>query len=69
MKEWYVEIEQNGGEYLGWVAFFANNVEEGDTSHILLVDGKEMTFDEKVVSFGVWQNNITQSLTTTGEYI
>ena len=54
MKKWYVEIEQNGGEYLGWVTFFANNVEEGDTSHILLVDGKEMTFDEKVVSFSAW---------------
>ena len=51
MKQWHVKIEQNGGEYFGWVTFFANDVEEGIASNILLVDGREMTFDEKVVSF------------------
>lgn len=56
MKEWDVAFEQNGGEFLGWVTFFADEVEEGPAPNILLVDGREMTFDEKIVSFSELHN-------------
>ena len=51
MRKWHVEIEQNGGEYAGWVTFFADEVISGGSQNTLLVDGREMAFDEKVVSF------------------
>lgn len=51
MQKWHIEIEQNGGEYFGWVTFFANDVFTiTDQPNQLLVDNKIMEFDEKVVS-------------------
>ena len=50
MKKWRVEIAQNGEEYTGWVTFFADEVKRGDYSWILIVDGRDMEFDENVTS-------------------
>ena len=47
MKKWHVSISQNGWEYTGRVTFFANEVTRKN-SHILIVDGNEMEFDEEV---------------------
>ncbi len=47
-KKWRIEVSQNGWEYHGWVTFYADTVErKSDT--ILIVDGYEMEFDEKVL--------------------
>jgi len=52
VKKFYVEIEQNGGEYYGWVTFFAEKVEKTQDENVLLVDGRKMTFEEKVMVMG-----------------
>ena len=51
MKKWMAYIDQNSGEYTGWVSFFADNVERGSESSVLIVDGRVMEFDEGVLSF------------------
>ena len=48
MKKWHVLIDQNGGEYEGWVKFFADEVEASDKDNTLIVDGREMEFQEKI---------------------
>lgn len=50
MKKWKVEIQQNGGEYTGWITFYANSVQIKNIT-ILIVDGNEMEFDEAVENF------------------
>jgi len=48
MKElWTVQIEQNGGEYHGWVDIEAENVEQVD-DRTIIADGVRMTFDENI---------------------
>lgn len=51
MKKWHVTIDQNGGEYYGWVEFFADNVAhdmDDEEARTLIVDGRKMVFDERV---------------------
>lgn len=45
--KWRIEIEQNGGEYTGWVDITAENVERTD-KYSLIADGVTMTFDEEI---------------------
>jgi len=40
-------IEQNGGQYYGWITFHAEKWERKDEC-TLLVDGYEMEFDEPI---------------------
>lgn len=48
-KKWIVHIEQNGGEYTGWVTFYAENAIPVGMNEIE-VDGHIMEFDEAVES-------------------
>ncbi len=50
-NEWIVTIEQNGGEYTGWIKFFAEEVLPHSNRRKLVVDGFIMEFDEKVINF------------------
>jgi hypothetical protein len=46
-KKWRITIQQNGGEYFGWVTFYAKEVIQIDNT-TLSVDGDEMKFDEAI---------------------
>lgn len=48
MKKWQVTVEQNGGEYVGWVTFYAERAIPNGMNTVL-VDGREMEFDEAVI--------------------
>lgn len=47
MKEWTIQIEQNGGEYHGYVDIQAENVEQVN-DRTIIADGVRMIFDENV---------------------
>lgn len=59
-KKWRIEIEQNGGEYTGWVDITAETVERTD-KYSLIADGVVMSFDEEI-----WIDSVTPNAEITG---
>jgi len=55
-QKWIVVVEQNGGEYTGWVTFYAEKVIPTGLC-TLDVDGTEMEFDEAIESVEIVVNN------------
>ncbi len=47
MKKWFIEINQNGWEYVGWCEITANKVEK-ISEDTILVDGIKIKFDEEI---------------------
>lgn len=47
-KQWTICINQNGGEYVGWVIITANNVLQTNKVTIL-ADGVSIEFDEVIL--------------------
>lgn len=47
MELWTIEVQQNGGEYTGYVDVEAENVEQVD-DRTVIADGVRLTFDEEI---------------------
>jgi len=47
MKQWTIEVSQNGWEYTGIVHIAANEVKQID-SYTVVADGVTITFDEEI---------------------